>query len=71
MNYLKDRLTEEQIKNIMLDYSEVDPNSPESVRKYGERCMIIGILYHGYKLHIKLLKEKEERKDDKERKKLI
>lgn len=49
MNYIKDDLTEEQIKDIMLDYSEVDTNSPESVRRYGERCMITGILYHSYK----------------------
>lgn len=53
MNYLKDGLTEEQVKNIILDYREVDPNSPESVRKYGERCMITGILYEGYMLHKK------------------
>lgn len=44
----QEALKESEIKNMMLDFSEVDPNSPESIRKYGERCMIIGVLYNGY-----------------------
>lgn len=42
-------LTEEQVKRVMLDHSEVNPKCPESVRKYGERCQIVGELYNGYK----------------------
>jgi hypothetical protein len=46
-------LTEKQVKRVLLDHSEVNPNCPESVRKYGERCQMIGELYQGYKEHIK------------------
>jgi hypothetical protein len=44
----KEEITKDLIENIMLDSSEVDSNSPESIRKYGERCMMTGILYKGY-----------------------
>lgn len=51
-------LTEEQVKRVLLDYSEVNPECPESVRKYGERCEMVGELYYGYKNYIKTAGEK-------------
>ena len=51
-------LTEERVKRVMLDYSEVNPKCPESVRKYGERCEMVGELYNGYKNYMKIVAEK-------------
>jgi hypothetical protein len=51
-------LTEEQVKRVLLDYSEVNPECPESVRKYGERCEMVGELYNGYKNYMKIVGEK-------------
>lgn len=51
-------LTEEQVKRVMLDFTEVNPECPESVRKYGERCEMIGELYYGYKNYMKTAGEK-------------
>ena len=51
-------LTEEQVKRVLLDYSEVNPECPESVRKYGERCEMVGELYNGYKNYMKTAGEK-------------
>ena len=51
-------LTEEQVKRVLLDYSEVNPECPESVRKYGERCEMVGELYNGYKNYMKTADEK-------------
>jgi hypothetical protein len=38
---------EEEYKKIMLDFSDVNPKCPESVRKYGERCTLAGETYYG------------------------
>jgi hypothetical protein len=38
---------EEQYKKVMLDFSDVNPNDPESVRRYGERCTLAGEVYYG------------------------
>lgn len=51
-------LTEKQVKRVLLDYSEVNPECPESVRKYGERCEMVGELYNGYKNYMKIVTEK-------------
>ena len=51
-------LTEEQVKRVLLDYSEVNPECAESVRKYGERCEMVGELYNGYKNYMKTAGEK-------------
>lgn len=51
----EEHLTEELVKNVMLDYSEVNPECPESVRKYGERCTMVGELYNGYKNYMKIV----------------
>jgi len=51
-------LTEEQVKRVLLDCTEVNPECPESVRKYGERCDMIGELYNGYKNYMKTAGEK-------------
>lgn len=51
-------LTEEQVKRVLLDCVEVNPECPESVRKYGERCEMVGELYYGYKNYIKTAGEK-------------
>ena len=51
-------LTEEQVKRVLLDFTEVNPECPESVRKYGERCEMIGELYYGYKNYMKTAGEK-------------
>jgi hypothetical protein len=51
-------LTEEQVKRVMLDFTEVNPECPESVRKYGERCEMVGELYYGYKNYMKTAGEK-------------
>ena len=51
-------LTEEQVKRVLLDYSEVNTEGPESVRKYGERCEMVGELYNGYKNYMKTAGEK-------------
>ena len=51
-------LTEEQVKRVLLDCTEVNPECPESVRKYGERCEMIGELYNGYKNYMKTAVEK-------------
>lgn len=51
-------LTEEQVKRVLLDCTEVNPECPESVRKYGERCEMIGELYNGYKNYMKIVGEK-------------
>jgi hypothetical protein len=40
---------EEEFKKIMLDFSDVNPNCPESVRKYGKRCALAGEIYFGMK----------------------
>ena len=42
-------MTEEQFKKIMIDYSEVDPNNPESVHRYGKRCMLAGMAWDALK----------------------
>jgi len=47
-------LTEERVKKVMLDCVEVNTNCPESVRKYGERCQMIGELYNGYKNYMEI-----------------
>jgi hypothetical protein len=52
-------LTEEQVKRVMLDYSEVNPNCSKSVRKYGERCEMAGELYNGYKNYMKIVAERD------------
>ena len=51
-------LTEKRVKRVLLDYSEVNPECPESVRKYGERCEMVGELYNGYKNYMKIVGEK-------------
>ena len=51
-------LTEEQVKRVLLDCTEVNPECPESVRKYGERCEMVGELYNGYKNYMKTAGEK-------------
>jgi hypothetical protein len=51
-------LTEEQVKRVLLDCTEVNPECPESVRKYGERCEMVGELYYGYKNYMKTAGEK-------------
>lgn len=51
-------LTEEQVKRVLLDCTEVNPECPESVRKYGERCEMIGELYNGYKNYMKIVAER-------------
>jgi hypothetical protein len=51
-------LTEEQVKRVLLDFTGVNPECPESVRKYGERCDMIGELYNGYKNYMKTAGEK-------------
>lgn len=51
-------ITEEQIKRVLLDCTEVNPECPESVRKYGERCEMVGELYYGYKHYMKTAGEK-------------
>jgi hypothetical protein len=51
-------LTEEQVKKVMLNFTEVNPECPESVRKYGERCEMVGELYYGYKNYMKTAGEK-------------
>jgi hypothetical protein len=51
-------LTEEQVKRVLLDCTEVNPECPESVRKYGERCEMIGELYNGYKNYMKIVGER-------------
>ena len=51
-------LTEEQVKRVMLDFTEVNPECPESVRKYGERCEMVGELYYGYKNYMKIVAER-------------
>lgn len=51
-------LTEEQVKRVLLDCTEVNPECLESVRKYGERCEMVGELYNGYKNYIKTAGEK-------------
>lgn len=43
------KMTEEEYKKIMLDFSDVNPNCPESVRKYGERCALAGEIWFGMK----------------------
>jgi hypothetical protein len=50
-------LTEEEVKRVLLDCTEVNPECPESVRKYGERCEMIGELYNGYKNYMKIVGE--------------
>jgi hypothetical protein len=50
--------TEEEVKRVLLDCTEVNPECPESVRKYGERCKMIGELYYGYKNYMKTAGEK-------------
>lgn len=52
-------LTEEQVKKVMLDCTEVNTECPESVRKYGERCEMVGELYNGYKKYMKLVGKKD------------
>jgi hypothetical protein len=52
-------LTEEQVKRVMLDCTEVNPECPESVRKYGERCEMVGELYYGYKNYMKIVAERD------------
>ncbi len=52
-------LTEEQVKKVILDHTEVNTNCPESVRKYGERCEIVEELYNGYKNYMKIVGEKK------------
>jgi hypothetical protein len=42
-------MSEEEFKKIMLDFSDVNPNCPESVRKYGKRCALAGEIYCGMK----------------------
>ena len=51
-------LTEERVKRVLLDCTEVNPECHESVRKYGERCEMIGELYNGYKNYMKTAGEK-------------
>jgi hypothetical protein len=51
-------LTEERVKRVLLDCTEVNPECHESVRKYGERCEMIGELYNGYKNYMKIVGEK-------------
>jgi len=51
-------LTEEQVKRVMLDFTGVNPECPESVQKYGERCDMIRELYNGYKNYMKIVAEK-------------
>jgi hypothetical protein len=38
---------EEEFKKIMLDFTDVNPACPESVRRYGERCALAGETYYG------------------------
>lgn len=52
-------LTEEQVKRVMLDHSEINSECPESVKKYGERCQMVGELYNGYKNYIKIVAERD------------
>ncbi len=51
------KLTEEEVKRVLLDYSEVNPECPESVRKYGERATMVGELYGYKKLYEKSQKD--------------
>ena len=51
-------LTEEQVKRVLLDCVKVNPECPESVRKYDERCEMVGELYNGYKNYMKTAGEK-------------
>lgn len=51
-------LTEEQVRRVMLDCIEVNTNCLESVRKYGERCEMVGELYNGYKNYMKIVGER-------------
>lgn len=55
----EEHLTEELVKNVMLDYSEVNPECPESVQKYSERCTMVGELYNGYKNYMKIVAERD------------
>jgi hypothetical protein len=52
-------LTEEQVKKVLLDCTEVNPECPESVQKYGERCEMVGELYYGYKNYMKLVGKRD------------
>jgi hypothetical protein len=52
-------LTEEQVKKVMLDCTEVNTSCPESVQKYGERCEMVGELYYGYKKYMKLVGKRD------------
>lgn len=46
-------LTESEVKRTMLDFSEVDPTSMESVKRYGRRCEIAGMLWQRYMERLK------------------
>lgn len=54
----EEHLTEELVKNVMLDCSEVNPECTESVQKYSERCTMVGELYNGYKNYMKIVAER-------------
>jgi len=52
-----DEETEAEYKRVMLDFSDVNPNDPESVRRYGERCTLAGETYYGMKRAKKEVKD--------------
>ena len=61
-NKKKEELTEELVKKVMLDYSEVNTECPESVQKYAERAKMLGTLYNGYQNYEKILTHTRKKK---------
>jgi len=44
---LQRTIEEREYKKVMLDFSEINPNDPKSVRRYGKRCELAGEMYYG------------------------
>lgn len=56
------QLTYKQIKEVLLDYREINLNCPKSVQKYGERLNMVQELYDGYKNYLKFVARKNSKK---------